>query len=101
MAGILLREVLAHKDVTQVSAAVGTLNFGPHTVRVRQPPNRTWNFLVKAWPAAVRLKLAFRTVQRSAAAFADVGARVPEGKVFADEGHLGAFVDDNPLFFGS
>jgi len=98
---VLLCEVLAHKDMAEVSAAVSTLDLGSHAVGVRQPPNRARDFLLKAWPAAVRFKLALRTVKRSAAAFADVSAFVPEGEVFAGEGHLGAFVDDDALLFGS
>ena len=98
---VLLCEVLAYKDVAKVSAAVSTLDFGSHAVGVRQPPNRARDFLVKAWPATVRLKLAFRTVQPSSAAFADVGAFFPERVILPSERHFGAFVHDNLFFFRS
>ena len=101
MSGVFFREVLPDEDVSQMSAAVGALNLCAHAVRVRQPLNRAWDLLVETWPTTARLKLVLRTIQRSAAAFADIGAFIPESKVFTGERHLRTLLDYDTFLFTS
>ena len=91
--------MFTREDMSKVGAAVDTLNFRSPAIRIRHSLYCAGNFVVKAWPPAIRFKLVFRTVQFGAATFADVGAFFPESVVFAGEGHFGAFVNDNLFFF--
>jgi hypothetical protein len=92
-------EVLACKYVSQVGAAVCTLDFCSLPIWVGLANDGAWDFVVEAWPAAVGFKLVFGPVQFCAAPFADVGAFLPECVVFASEWHFGAFVDYDLFFF--
>ncbi len=47
------------EDVSKVGAAVSAFNLRPHPIGVRQPLDSAGNFLIEAWPPAVRLKLVF------------------------------------------
>ena len=100
MARVFFGEVLACKDVSKVGTAVDALNFSSQSVGVRQTFYCTRDFLVEAWPAAVCFKLVLGTIQFCTAPFADVGSFFPKRIVLACEGHFGAFVNDNLLFFG-
>jgi hypothetical protein len=57
------------------------------------------NLVVEAWPSAASLKLAFGTVKRRTAPFADVCAAFPKRVILASEGHFRAFVADDAFFF--
>jgi len=98
---VLLCKTLADKNVSQVGAAVSTLNLRSHPIRVRQPFNGAGDFVVEAWPTTVRFKLILGTVKFGAAPFADVGAFLPKSKVFSCKRHFGAFVDYDLFFFRS
>ncbi len=96
---VFFSEMLTCEDVPKVGAAVNALNLRSLTIWVSKPLYRTMDFFIEAWPAAVCFKLVFGAVQFCAAAFADVGAFFPECIVFACEGHFGAFVNYDLLFF--
>ena len=98
---VLLCKTLADKNVSQVGAAVSTLNLRSHPIRVRQPFNGAGDFVVEDWPTTVRFKLILGTVKFGAAPFADVGAFLPKSKVFSCKRHFGAFVDYDLFFFRS
>ncbi len=100
MPRVLLGEALADEDMPEVGAAIGALNLRAYTIWVGEAFNGAWDFFVEAGPAAVGFKLGFGAVEFGAAAFADIRAFVPEGVVFAGEGHLSALVDDDLFFFG-
>jgi len=90
---VLFCEVLANKNVSQVGAAVGTLNLRSHPIWVRQLFHCAGDFVVEAWPATVGFKLVLGSVKFGAAPFADVGAFLPKSKVFSFKRHFGAFAD--------
>jgi hypothetical protein len=96
---VLLGEVFADKNVSQMGAAVCTLNLRAHPIRVRQPLHSAGDFVVETWPTAVGFKLVLGTVKFGAAAFANIYAFLPKREVFASERHLGAFVDYYLLLF--
>ena len=101
MTRVLFCEVLADKNVSQVGAAVGTLNLRSHPIWVRQLFHCAGDFVVEAWPATVGFKLVLGSVKFGAAPFADVGAFLPKSKVFSFKRHFGAFVDYDLFFFRS
>ena len=101
MPSVLLGEVLAYKHMSEVSAAVCALNLCALAIRVRKAFDGAGDFVVEAWPPAIRLKLVFGAVKFCAAAFADVGAFFPERVILPSERHFGAFVHDNLFFFRS
>lgn len=96
---VFFGEMLASENVSKVGAAVSTLDFRAPSIGVRQPFNCAWDFVVKAWPSAVRFKFVLRMIQFCSAAFANVSAAFPKRVVFAGEGHFGAFVNYNLFFF--
>ena len=99
MTRILLGEVFADKNMSQVGAAVCTLNLGAHPIWVRQPLHSAGDFVVETWPTAVGIKLALGTIEFGAAAFANICAFLPKREVFTSERHLGAFVNYYLLLF--
>ena len=100
MARVFFGEVLACEDVSKVGVAVGTFDFCSLPIRIRKPFNRAWDFIVKARPPAVGFKLVLGPVKFCTTPFADIDAFFPKRIVLACEGHFGAFVNDNLLFFG-
>src|SRR5690606_35814840 len=62
------------KYVTQVTATIITGNFCTSSVRVRRLFYHYFNFIIKTWPAAVRLKLVGRLVQWSPAPYTYVSS---------------------------
>jgi len=100
MPRIFFSKMLADEDMSKVSAAIDALDFRSLSIWVREPFYCTWDFVVEAWPSAVRFKLVFGTVQFRYAPFANVRAFFPERIVFAGEGHFGSFVNYDLFLFG-
>ena len=90
MARIFGRKAFARKDMSQVSAAAGTSDFGTPAVGIRRAPHGTGDFVVDTRPAAPGIELVLRTVQRRTALAATVlrgfGNRWerPMSDIFAD-----------------
>jgi len=99
MSCVFFCEVLAHKDMSQVSSAISALDFRSYPVRVWNSFYCTRDFVIKAWPATVSFEFVFRTVEFCTATFANVGAFLPEREIFAFEGHFGPFVYYNLFLF--
>jgi hypothetical protein len=57
MAGIFFSKFFSKEYVPQVSLAVGTNNFRPHSVCIHFPDNGTFNLIIEAGPSAVAVKL--------------------------------------------
>lgn len=57
MPSIFFGKVLSSEYVSEVGAAIGALDFGSLSVKVRKPFYCAWDFIVKAWPPAVGFKL--------------------------------------------
>ena len=57
VAGIFCGESFSKKNMSQVTAAVGTDDFGPHSVSIRNPLDRSFNFVIEAGPSTPRVKL--------------------------------------------
>ena len=93
MKRVLLGEVLADKDMSQVGATVCTLNFRSQSIWVGRPFHSAGDLVVETWPTAFGFKLVLGSVKFGAAAFANIGAFLPKREVFTSEWHLGAFVD--------
>ena len=53
VAGVFCGEPFSQENMPQVTAAVGTDDFGPHSVGIRDPLNRSFNVVIKAGPSAV------------------------------------------------
>ena len=73
--------------------------FCSYSVWVVFSGNGAWNFFIKTWPSTVCFKLAFWSIKWCPAAFADVGAFFPEGKIFAGEWCFRSLIDDDTFFF--
>jgi len=58
VAGIFGSEVLAGKNMTQVTAAGGTEYLGPPSVGIRNSGNSPGNFFIKTRPAAAGVEFA-------------------------------------------
>lgn len=101
MPGIFVRMAFSEKHMTEVRAASDARDLRTGAVRVHRAPDGAGNLVIEAWPAAVRVEFVLRIVQRRFAAPADVGPLTLEGDVLPAVGHFGAFMDDNPLLFGS
>jgi hypothetical protein len=52
VACVVLREALAKEYVTEVSIAVHAAHLCPVAVLVSNTSDRTWDFLIEAWPTA-------------------------------------------------
>ncbi len=101
MPRVLLSKLLPNKNMPQMSTTVCALDFRSHPIRIRKPLYCAGDFVVKAWPAAVCLKLMLGTVQFGSATSADISALFPESIVFAGEWHLRVLVNYDLLFFRS
>src|SRR5688572_17291812 len=94
--GVRRCEPLADEDVAEVPATGGAFDLDTTAIGVRQPPHGTGDLLIERWPAAARVELCIRDVERRVAPSADVGALDKEVVVLAGEWPLGAFVHDHP-----
>ena len=70
VAGILFGDPFPHKNMAQMTATVLAENLGSVPVRIENFFDRLGNFVVKARPAAVAVKLVFGQIQRGVAASA-------------------------------
>lgn len=101
MAYVLVRELLAGKYMSQMSAAGRTQNLRTTTIGIRLTANSTRYLIVEARPTATSIKFIFRAIQRSAAPTATIRSICTMGVVFAGKGHFCPFSDNYSLFFGS
>lgn len=74
MARIFSGKSFARKDVAQMGSALGAENLRTASVGIRFAAHGTRNFIVEAGPAAAGIEFILRTVQRSTAPAAAVGA---------------------------
>lgn len=79
MARIFSGKSFARKDVAQMGSALGAENLRTASVGIRFAAHGTRNFIVEAGPAAAGIEFILRTVQRSTAPAAAVGARLRRG----------------------
>lgn len=90
------------KDMPQVPATLTAQDFRPNHA-VREVPflryDAVANLLVKAWPAAVRIELAFRREQRGATARTAVGTRFEVLVVFARAWVFSSFLTQDSVAF--
>lgn len=101
MARIFSGKSFARKDVAQMGSALGAENLRTASVGIRFAAHGTRNFIVEAGPAAAGIEFILRTVQRSTAPAAAVGAVFVVEVIFTGKGRFGSFSNDHPLFFGS
>src|SRR5206468_2411117 len=88
--GVLRRELLADEDVAEVSTARGALDLDAVTIRIRYPVDGAFDLLIERRPAAARMELRIRDIQRRLAAPADVRTLDEEVVVRAREWAFGA-----------
>lgn len=100
MASIFWRVPFADKNVAQVSTTLLAGNLGSAAVGIGCLHNSAWDFLIKAWPTAARVKFAVRSIERGVTPTALVGALNEKILIFASKRGFGAFVNDNSLFLG-
>ena len=91
------RKTLACENMAQMTAAPGAGDLRAPPVGIDGPFHGSGNLVVETRPAAPRVELVRRTVQRRAALPADVGSVLLVFVVAAREGGLGPLVHDHPL----
>ncbi len=96
---IAWRKALSNEYVAKVPSAVGTNNFSPSAIRVWQPRNCPFYFVVKAWPSTMGLKLVVRTIKRSVTTLACIQARGFMQIVWTGMRRFRPLVDDNTFLF--
>lgn len=101
MARIFSGKSFVRKDVAQMGSALGAENLRTASVGIRFAAHGTRNFIIEAGPAAAGIEFILRTVQRSTAPAAAVGAVFVVEVIFTGKGSFGSFSNDHPLFFGS
>ena len=74
MARIFSGKSFVRKDVAQMGSALGAENLRTASVGIRFAAHGTRNFIIEAGPAAAGIEFILRTVQRSTAPAAAVGA---------------------------
>ena len=74
MPDVLLSQTLAFEDMAEMAVAVFTENFDSKAVSVTFVSDCSWQFIVKTWPPAPRMKFVGGTVERRVTATADVKA---------------------------
>lgn len=100
MARILVGKAFTREDMPQMRPAAGAGDLGAAAVGVGRAAYRTCDLVVEGGPAAPRIELVLRTVERRAALAAAVEAALAVLVVFSREGSLGSLVDDDPAFVG-
>ena len=100
MAGIRGSKSLAHKDVAQVSAAIGALHFGTVAIRIGQVVDRPFDLFVKGRPATMGVEFVNRPVKFGVALSADVMTFFVEVIIFAGKGTFCSFVLNYVPLFG-
>jgi hypothetical protein len=91
-------QVFASEDVAEVGAAVGALDLGPHTIRVRNFLYRSWEMIFERRPATSSVKFRLRAEQGSIAPSADIRPVFIKVIILTSERHLRAFGFDNACF---
>lgn len=86
MARIFSGESFARKDMAQMGSAPGTENLRTASVGIRFAAHGTRNFIIEAGPAAAGIEFILRTVQRSTAPAAAVGAVFVVEVIFTGKG---------------
>ena len=97
---VFLREPFSRKYVPKMSAAGRAEDLRAHPVRIRLAPDRPFDLIVEARPAAVGIELVARTVERRVAPPADVSAGGLVVGVLPGERTFSPLVNDNVFFFG-
>ncbi len=100
VACIFGREHLTREDMPEMSAAVCTDDFGPDTVRIRDPFHGAGNLIIKTRPSAIGFKLVLGSVKRSIASLAGLYAFLFGIDILAGERHFCTFVQDHAFLFG-
>src|SRR5690606_26657591 len=72
MAGIFWGKSLAYENMPQMPAAVAAKDFRPPSVGIGFPTDGPLDFIVKARPTTMRIKLVFRAEERGIASLTDV-----------------------------
>lgn len=98
MARVLIRKTFAFEDVAQVTATVGADDLRATSVRIRNALHASREFVIETGPAAARLKLRFRRIQRVVAAPANEGSGRIKRFVLAAERPFRSLVDDDSFF---
>lgn len=93
MASVFGRKFFALEHVSEVSAAIGTDDFGAFAIGVRDALDGAFDLVVEARPSAARVKLVIRSVEWCAALAAGVGAGFVRFIEFSGKGGFGPLVD--------
>ena len=75
-----------------MAAAVGTHNFSPETIDVRQAGDSSGYFIVERRPSTIAMEFMSGKVQWRVAASTDIGPRILRVGVLPDKGPLGALI---------
>ena len=72
MADVFLGKPLAQENMSQMCTAIIADNFGSHPISILNPFYRSFNFIIKTGPAAMRIELVVRFVKRRVTSFANI-----------------------------
>ena len=100
MAGVFRGKTLAYEYMPQMPAAVAAKNFRPPSVGIRFPTDRPLDFIVKARPATMGIKLVFRAEEGSVASLTNVYSVRPIVKQGTRKRALRTFMNDNVCLLG-
>lgn len=100
MTRVLLGEAFAFEYVAEMAAAVRADYLNATSVGVAMPLDAARVFVIEAGPAAARLKLSLRRVERVVAAPANKRAGRKQRLVLAAEWPFRSLVYDHSLFVG-
>src|SRR6056297_1007350 len=100
MSGIFFSKFFSGKHVPQMAPTVSAKNFNSPTICIGYAFHISCYFIIKAGPAATRIKLIIGVVKWIIAAPADKSACCFEIIVFAGKGLLCSLMNDNSLLLG-
>lgn len=86
------------EHVPKVPITRSTGNFCSHAICVHSALHCTWNFLIKAWPAAAGVKFGIRSVQWRIAPSTHVGSLEKKIIILPCAGRFRTFMDDYIFF---
>lgn len=100
MSCVFGRELFPHKHVPQVPSTASTYDFGTITIDIRLFFYTPWNFLIKAWPTATRMKFCIRYIERVITLTTHIRAFDEKIIICTASWDLGFFVNKDIRLFG-
>ena len=100
MASIRGGKSFAHEHMAQVTAAVGTFNFDPTTIRIRQTRYCSFHFFIESGPTTMGIELIHGPIEFCVALTTNVAPFFVKIVVFTCERSFCPLVFDHVPLFG-